>query len=312
MSKPVFEEMLAQYPPEKRELARAAYNRFVDGDSEHFFTQLFSLLDIYANYTSRIPLAVKQASEETLATIKDIREEIGLLAQTVESRSVNLSNATEETTARCLETQKKCEAAAQRLEKITKEIGKQIDVAGIVESIRKGVDAGVNKEVIKPFMQRTEELSEKVLPTLESIRNTNEQAARVWPERIWKIALVSGLILGLAVAIVGIGIAYWKIKRHYDTALAAQIVSEANTLTQNSQAFTALGVLNVQLHVGRSTDANGVFIPNTYCLYIEGAQEADMAGNNGRIFFGSNRSDKELQPLLQDTQARQGYQIMGQ
>jgi hypothetical protein len=312
MSKPVFEEMLASYPPEKRELARAAYNRFVDGDSEHFFTQLFSLLDVYANYTSRIPLAVKQASEETLATMKDISEEIGLLAQTVESRSVNLSNATEETTARCLETQKKCEAAAQRLEKITKEIGKQIDVAGIVESIRKGVDAGVNKEVIKPFMQRTEELSEKVLPTLQSIQSANEQAARVWPERIWKIALASGLILGLAVAIVGIGASYIGIKHHYEKALANQIVLQGNALKQNKEAFTALGILNVPIHVGNGEDSSGHLIPNSYCLYIEGAQEADMAGNNGRIFFNSSRSADEVQHFLDDIQTRQGYVIMQQ
>ena len=59
---PIFEEMLAGYPAEKRELARAAYNRFVDGDSTHFFTQLFLLLDVYANYSNRIPVALKTAN----------------------------------------------------------------------------------------------------------------------------------------------------------------------------------------------------------------------------------------------------------
>jgi hypothetical protein len=310
MSKPVFEEMLAQYPAEKRELARAAFNRFADGDTTQFFTQLFLLLDVYASYTSRMPQAVKQANEETLATLNEIRKEVGALAKDIEKRGVNLSNATEETTARCLATQKKCEAAAERIAKVTKDIGRQVDTAAIVADIRKSVDAGVNQQVIKPFMQRTEELSEKVLPTLESLQNASEQAARVWPERIWIMALMSGLILGVAVAVAGIGVAWWKIKRHYDTALAAQTVSEANTLSQNQKAFDALGVLDVPVQVGRSADANGNLIPNGYCLYIGGAQEADMAGSRGRIFFSSHRNAQALQPLLQATQARQGYVIM--
>jgi hypothetical protein len=32
----------------------------------------------------------------------------------------------------------------------------------------------------------------------------------------------------------------------------------------------------------------------------------------GRIFFGSSRSETELQQLLNETQARQGYVIMEQ
>jgi hypothetical protein len=195
-NRPLFEEMLATYPAEKRELARAAYNRFVDGDTAHFFTQLFLLLDVYAHYANRIPLAVKAANADTLATLKDIREEIGLLAQTVETKSVSLGNATEQTSALCLATQEKCEAAAQRLETLTEEIGQQVDTKAIVAGIRESVDAGVRREVIKPFMDRTEQLAEDVLPTLEKIRYATEQAGRIWPGHIWKMALSCGLVLG--------------------------------------------------------------------------------------------------------------------
>ena len=45
-----FEEMLATYPAEKRELARKVYSRFADGDSTQFFSQLFLVLDVYAHY----------------------------------------------------------------------------------------------------------------------------------------------------------------------------------------------------------------------------------------------------------------------
>ena len=53
----LFEEMLATYPAEKRELAREVYHRFADGDSTQFFTQLFLVLDVYAHYAERIPKA---------------------------------------------------------------------------------------------------------------------------------------------------------------------------------------------------------------------------------------------------------------
>ena len=53
----LFEEMLATYPAEKRELARKVYQRFADGDSTQFFTQLLLVLDVYARYVERIPKA---------------------------------------------------------------------------------------------------------------------------------------------------------------------------------------------------------------------------------------------------------------
>ena len=53
----LFEEMLATYPAEKRELAREVYHRFADGDSTQFFTQLLLVLDVYARYVERIPKA---------------------------------------------------------------------------------------------------------------------------------------------------------------------------------------------------------------------------------------------------------------
>ncbi|HUD83743.1 MAG TPA: hypothetical protein VMQ67_09580 [Candidatus Saccharimonadales bacterium] len=142
-SPPLFEEMLAAYPADKREMARRVYDRFANGDTTEFFAQLFLLLDVYANYSKCIPQAVSETNQSTLASLKKVREEIGLLAQTVETRSVNLDNLCEETTTLCLATQEKCEAAAERLAKLTREIGQQVDTNAIVESIRQSVDAGV-------------------------------------------------------------------------------------------------------------------------------------------------------------------------
>ena len=47
----LFEEMLSTYPAEKRELARAVYHRFADGDSAQFFTQLMLVPVSYTHLT---------------------------------------------------------------------------------------------------------------------------------------------------------------------------------------------------------------------------------------------------------------------
>src|SRR5580658_4903088 len=193
---PLFEEMLAAYPADKREMARRVYDRFANGDATEFFTQLFLLLDVYANYAKRIPQAVSETNQSTLASLKKVREEIGLLAQIVEKRSVEMGNAAEDTSTLCLETQEKAEAAAQRLEKLTQDMASKVDTEAIVESIRASINAGIRAEVILPFVQRTEELAKEVLPTLEKIRDASDEAARVWPQRIWKMALAGGLVFG--------------------------------------------------------------------------------------------------------------------
>jgi hypothetical protein len=299
---PLFEEMLAAYPADKREMARRVYDRFANGDATEFFTQLFLLLDVYANYAKRIPQAVSETNQSTLVSLKKVREEIGLLAQIVEKRSVEMGNAAEDTSTLCLETQEKAEAAAERLEKLTKEMASKVDTESIVESIRTSINAGIRVEVIMPFVQRTEELAKESLPTLEKIKRASEEAAQVWPQRIWKMALTCGLVFGLAVAIVATGAAYWGIKARYYRRLSDQIMSTEKTMALNQTTFHELAVADAPIHLARSTDERGYTIPGGFCLYIQGAQSADMQNGAGRIFFISPHPENELQQLLHATE----------
>jgi len=301
-SPPLFEEMLAAYPADKREFARRVYDRFANGDATEFFAQLFLLLDVYANYAKRIPQAVSETNQSTLVSLKKVREEIGLLAQTVERRSIEMGNAAEDTSTLCLETQEKAEAAAERLEKLTKDMASKVDTESIVESIRTSINAGIRAEVIMPFVQRTEELAKEVLPTLEKIKEANQEAGRIWPQRIWKMALAGGLVFGLAVAIIVTGAAYWAIKAHFDRRLADQITSTERTMAVNQTTFHELAVADAPIHLARSTDERGYTIPGGFCLYIQGAQSADMQNGAGRIFFISPHPENELEQLLRATE----------
>ena len=68
------------------------------------------------------------------------------------------------------------------------------------------------------------------------------------------MALTCGLVLGLAEALVVTGMAYFKIKTHYENALAEQIASAERTLAQNQETFRELAVADAPVHIARSAD----------------------------------------------------------
>jgi hypothetical protein len=294
-----FEEMLATYPAEKREMAREVYHRFADGDSTQFFTQLLLVLDVYARYVERIPKAAVEANQDSFAILQDTREEIGMIAKTIEARDLNITNHAAKTDELCKITQAKCNETIASVELMVKNIGSQVDTKAIVGGIEDTI-----KSTFLPLKIRADSLANAIEPTLEKLNAASERAAQLWPQRIWKMALTAGVIVGLSVAALGIGATYWQMKRHFDKTLADEIRAEKYTLKNNKEAFQQLATADAPVYVARSADAGGVLIPRGYCLYIPNAQGADMKDGNGRIFFVSSRPESELKQLL-DIQQQQ-------
>jgi len=290
----LFEQMLATYPAEKRELAREVYHRFADGDSTQFFTQLLLVLDVYARYTETIPTRMVSANADTLATIGKIQEEMAHIAKTVETRDVNITNHAAKTDELCKITQAKCNETIASIELLVKNLGSQVDTKAIVRGIENAI-----KDIFLPLKLRADSLAHSVEPTLEKLNAASERAAQLWPQRIWKMALTAGLVVGLSVAALGIGAMYWQMKRHFDKTLADEIRSEKYTLKNNKDAFENLAIADVPVYITRSSDASGNAIPGGYCLYIHNAQGADMKDSDGRIFFISPRPESELKQLLE-------------
>jgi hypothetical protein len=290
---------LATYPAEKRELARQVYHRFAEGDSTQFFTQLLLVLDVYAHYAERIPKSAVQAGQDLSAILQDTREEIGMIAKTIEARDLNITNHAAKTDELCKITQAKCNETISAIELMLKNLGSQVDTKPIVKGIEDAI-----KETFLPLKIRADSLAFAVGPTLEKLNAASERAAKLWPRRIWTMALMCGAILGLSIAALGIGTAYWQMKRHFDSKLADEIRSEKYVLQKNKDAFENLAAAAAPVYVARSVDANGYPTPSGYCLYIPNAQSADMKDGNGRIFFVSSRPDSELKQLL-DVQRQQ-------
>src|SRR5437660_2951188 len=167
----LFEELLATYPAEKRELARQVYCRFAEGDSTQFFTQLFIVLDVYAHYAERVPQAVIEANQNAHANFAKLREEIGLIAQAIDRRNLNITNHAERTDELCREAVAKCKETIARFEAVLENIGAQVDTKAIVAGVQRTLETGINHEIIPPFVSRSEELAKQVLPTLVEIRD---------------------------------------------------------------------------------------------------------------------------------------------
>ena len=304
LTRDVFEELLATYPAERRELARLAYHRFADGNSTEFFTQLFLLLDVYAHYAERVPQAVLETNQNAHAGMLKIREEIGLLAATIDKRDLNITNHAEKTEELCQEAIAKCDEVLARFEAVLKEFGASIDTKAIVSNLRETLEAGIKREIISPFVNRSNELAEQVTPTLDRIREAAAEAGRVWPSRIWKIAWANSLLWSITFALLAITIACWKFKEYYAHEAAAQIREAEQIVKFNQEAFQTLAVAQVQVRVVRTQDANGATNPSGFALMIANADAAEMrvvdSRNTGMIFFTSPMREKQIRQLQQN------------
>jgi hypothetical protein len=157
---------------------------------------------VYANYAERVPQSVMEANQNAHAGLIKVREEIGLLAQAIDKRNLNITNHAQATDEVCQETIAKCNDTIARFESLLKNIGAQVDATAIVAGIQTTLQTGIQQEVIVPFIRHSKELAEDVIPTLREIRETAAEASRLWPQRIWRTALLSSFTVALGLTLV--------------------------------------------------------------------------------------------------------------
>jgi hypothetical protein len=303
----LFEGMLATYPAEKRELAREIYHRFADGDSTQFFTQLFLVLDVYAHYVEQIPTRMISANADSLATFQELREEVNLLAKTIETRDANISKHAEKTDALCRVTQDKCNETIAAIELTVKNLGAQVDTKAIVQGVQDSIQSGINQKIIAPFMQHTNDLAWKVMPTLEKIQDAADEAKSEWAKRIWKTAWTTSILWGVFAVVIFTCLVCLKFADYCDHKMAMQISNMAQVMKFNQAAFQQLAVAQIPIQV-LPTPNDGLDSPPGFVLVIQGAYAADMrqvnGQNDGCIFFRSSVPEKQIRHLQQDSENR--------
>ena len=299
----LFEEMLAAYPAEKRELARAVYHRFADGDSTQFFSQLFLVLDVYAHYAERIPTRMISANADTLATIEEMRGEVAHIAKTIETRDANITSHAEKTDELCRVTLAKCNETIAAIELTVKNLGAQVDTKAIAQEVNSALESRIKEGIIAPFVRQTESLALYVFPTLKSIRESADAAKSEWTKRIWRNAWVNSLLWSVTFALLAIVIACEAIEKHYEHKSAAQIADMTQVMKFNQAAFQKLAVAQIPIQVLPTQD-DGLDSPPGFVLVIQGAYAADMRQVNGQsdgcIFFRSSVPEKQIRHLLPD------------
>lgn len=301
-----FEELLATYPAEKRELARQVYHRFAEGDSTQFFTQLFVVLGLYAHYAENIPQAVIEANQNAHAGLLKVREEIGLLAQAIDKRNLNITNQAEHTEEVCLETQARCDQITERLDGILRDVGAHIDTDAIASRVQEKLETGIDEKIISPFVQRSNELAKEVTPTLKEIRDAAAEAAELWPKRIWQTAMAGSITFAAALTLGATLTIATKLKSYYEEKVAERIVAAERLITFNQEAFRELAIAGVPVKVIRTGDSPGTVSPGAFALAIENpdAVETRTLGDQkyGLIFFTSGRKEKEIQQLKREAE----------
>jgi hypothetical protein len=289
----LFEEMLAAYPAERRELARKAYHRFADGDDTQFFTQLFLLLEVYGHYVERIPTRMIAANVDSLATLQEVRVEVGLLAKSIESREVNITSQASRMDELCRLNLAKCNETIVAIESTVKNLGAKVDTQVIVKGISATLESGIRREVITPFLNNTEELARKVMPTLEKIRASAAEAESEWSRRIWRTAWTTCLLWSITVAIIITGLICWVFINSSENEMAGQLAAMTRVVKYNQEAFQKLAIAQIPIQV-LPTQSEGPDHPSGYALTMDGAYAAEMQQKAGCIFFKTSVEEEQL------------------
>ena len=299
----IFEQLLASYPAEKRELARQVYHRFADGDSGEFFTQLFIALDLHALYLERVPQAVIAANQSALTALAKLRDEVNLLAQGMDKRNLNIANLAGRTQELCRMTQAKCDETTDHFTAILQNLANWIDTKEIVSGIEAALETSIKGEVIGPFVSRSEELAQKVIPAMRELREAASSAKELWPGRIWRIAVLSGLSVGVALSILLTTLIYTRFNSYYEDTVAGRIVTAERLITTNLEAFRQMAIAGVPVEVARSTIDGTSIYPGGFVLVLPNAESAQRRPDGkAYVFFASPRKEREIQQMEQQTE----------
>ena len=197
------------------------------------------------------------ANADTLATVQEIREEVGLLAKTIETRDVNITNHATKTDELCKITQAKCHETVASIELTVKNIGSQVDTKAIVSGISSALNAGIRKEVVTPLITQTEKLALEVLPTLQQIQASAAAAKSEWSNRIWKTAWTTSLSWSIWTAIIITCLLCLTFADYYEKKMAAQFAVMSRVMKYNQTAFQKLAIAQMPVKVlpAQSDDA---------------------------------------------------------
>jgi hypothetical protein len=245
-----------------------------------------------------------KAHADSLATAQDLREEVAMMAETIETRDVNITNHSAKTIELCQVTLAKCNETIAAIELTVKNLGAQVDTKGIVQGVQNALEGGIHREIITPLLRRTRELTGEIVPALQKVREASAEASKSWRQRLWLAAICHGVMAGVAIAFAAGAIIYYQFSDYYERKTAAQITYAERLVNYNQEAFRQLAVAQMPIKVLR-TETDGV-INQGFALEVPDADSAELrpegGHTNGYILFTSGLLEKQIQTLLRKTE----------
>ena len=178
-----------------------------------------------------------------------------------------------------------------------------MDTKAIVKGIETAVETNINREVIVPFLKRTEELMTQVVPTLQKVQAASDEAARSWKGRLWNAAMWHGMAAGALIAFGASVVMYIQFHDYYERKTANQIAYAERLVNYNQDAFKQLAIAQQPIKVLR-TEENGV-INQGYALEVPNADAVETRVENGQtnayVYFTSSLLERQLQEIQKMT-----------
>jgi len=176
-----------------------------------------------------------------------------------------------------------------------------VGTGAIVAGVQDALKTGIQKEVIAPFLLRSQELTNEVLPTLREIRENVAKASQLWPQRIWRTAVCCSILLTLVLSVIATLVMDAAMKKTNERRMAEQIARATRVMNYNQDAFRQLAIAQVPINVVRTSNTNGLLEAQGFALLVENAEAAEMRRLDGQetglIFFTGTPPEKTIQTL---------------
>ncbi len=132
------------------------------------------------------------------------------------------------------------------------------------EFVKLRLEKGIHREIIAPFIERSEALSKEVLPTLNALKKLSEQAHTRWTDNIWKTAWTGSLALAGTLLCFAIVILYIAFDSHAERKTAEAIHEVTRVMSYNQEAFIELTTARARIRLLKTQDDSGHTIPGGY------------------------------------------------
>ena len=137
--------------------------------------------------------------------------------------------------------QEKCDETIAAIELTVKNLGAQVDTKAIVQGVQYCAGIRHQGRHHRAIHQAHGKFGWNVMPTLEIIRESADEAKSEWSKRIWKTAWTTSILWSVFAVVIFTCLICLKFADYYDHKMAVQIANMAQVMKFNQAGVPATG-----------------------------------------------------------------------